>query len=150
MNKITYLVWFLAILCGALGCKNADQSSEDVLSTQKIPHPPKTVGSNHTQKGHDKTDIDIQAAIETCNCMSPMVEKAKLYKYFEANKQTTDMKRVAAEMVQLQPQIQKCSDEISQRYRNRVEEKQVLLALITQCPDVKILFSYLQKMSNKS
>lgn len=152
MIKKNNWVWLLAVLWLVLGCQNEEKPIEEVSLTSKTPKTTESATTKKTQNGPDSANVYTKAAIETCNCMSPMVEKAKVYQYLEINNQVTDMKRVADEMAQLQPQIQKCSDEIRRKYgqiNSRIEEKRVLDALTTQCPNVKILFSYLEKISNK-
>jgi hypothetical protein len=153
MNQRTNPVWLLAILWLVLGCKegikppNSISATTDSLKSMK-PTPPKP-----NQSATAAMDIYTQAAVETCNCMHPMLEKAKSLKELEANNQITDMKRVANEMAQLQPQIQKCSDEIRRKYSqfsSHDDEKRILTALLTQCPDMAMLFSSLGKMVTKN
>jgi hypothetical protein len=148
-NKINY-VWLLALLWLVWRCKNGEQLSTDV--TQALQTSPQTVepiSKDTSLKKDEPTDIYTQAALETCQCMQPMADKATLLKELEENNQTTDMKIVANEMAQLEPQIQKCSDEIHRKY-GKIQshsEVHVLNALDEQCPNVKILFSYLEKVS---
>lgn len=153
MTKKSNWVWLCAVLWLVLGCQNEEKP---IVEASLIPKTSKSTESATTtqknQNGPDSANVYTKAAIETCNCMSPMVEKAKSYNYLEMNHQVTDMQKVANEMALLQPQIQKCSDEIRRKYgqiNNRIEEKKVLDALIAQCPNVKILFSYLEKLPNK-
>ncbi len=148
-NKINY-IWLFALLCLVWRCKNGQQLSNDV--TQGLQIAPQTVeplSKDTSFKEGKSTDLYTQAALETCNCMQPMADKATLLKKLEENNQTTDMKIVANEMAQLEPQIQKCSDEIHRKYGQiqSHSEIRVLNALDEQCPNVKILFSYLEKVS---
>lgn len=86
----------------------------------------------------------MKAAIETCNCIQPMIEKAKHLKEFELNKQTAEKKKTAIEMEVMQPEIQKCSDEIRLKYskiNKSIDGKRMMEAVLRQCPDASTLFS---------
>ena len=89
-------------------------------------------------------DIYTQAAIETCNCIQPLLEKAKQLNEFESSKEYRGMKKMASEMDEIQPQIQRCSEAIQNKYSKRnmtIDEKKILKALKTQCPDIATIFS---------
>ena len=138
MHKLTKCVWFLTILCFLLGCneaaeqkKNSASNLENKIEAAKVP-----------EKVEPQTDIYTQAANETCQCMQPLLEKAKHLKELETNKDVNEMKKVASEMATMQPQIQKCSDTIKKKYSkidNAVDEKRIRNALLKVCPDFKAL-----------
>lgn len=146
MAKKINFVQLLAVLSLVLGCKEGIKPPNNISASMDSTRSTESSQSNSNQNRTATTDIYIQAAIETCNCMRPMLEKAKSLKELETNNQLTDMKRVTNEMAQLQPQIQKCSDEIRQKYsqiNSHDEEKRIFTALLTQCPDMATLFSSL-------
>lgn len=152
MNQRTNSVWLLAVLWLVLGCKEGIKppNSISAIDSSKTKE---SLPTKSNQRATVATDIYTQAATETCNCMHPMLEKARSLKELEANNQITDMKRVANEMAQLKPQIQKCSDEIRQKYSqfsSHDDEKRILSALLTQCPDMAMLFSSLGNMVTKN
>ena len=153
MTKITNQVWLLAILWLVLGCKEGTKSPNvDAITTQQPSDSVESLSQKKTQNEEIATDIYTQAALETCNCLHPMVEKAKSIKDLETNNQITDMKKVAIEMSKLQPQIQKCSEEIQRKYgrlNDSVDEKKMLNALLTQCPDMATLFANLGKVAHE-
>ena len=150
MNRITNSVWLIALLSLVLGC----------AEEQKLPTSDVTPPTNKTQESSvgkpfsadtRTTDIYTQAATETCTCMQPMIVKALLLKKYQEDNQTADVKRTGVEMDSIHPQIQQCSDVIRQKYmpkKNSVVEKRMFKTLIAQCPNVDILFSYLEKSSN--
>lgn len=153
MNQRTNSVWLLAVLWLVLGCKDGIKPPNSISTTTDSPKPTESSPVKSNQSRAVATDVYTQAATETCNCMHPMLEKAKSLKELEANNQITDMKRVANEMAQLKPQIQKCSDEIRQKYgqfSSHDDEKRILAALLTQCPDMAMLFSSLGNMVTKN
>ncbi len=148
MKKNKNAVWLIAILSFVLSCKNSEKTAEPNInpttskqvSTQQNPTPPKSAPN----------DIYSIAAIETCNCMEPMLQKAKQLKELEANKQFTEMKKVTSQMDTIRPQIQKCSDEIRKKYvkiSGTEGVKRIKAALLIQCPDMEV-FSDLSKMAN--
>ena len=151
MKRILQYVWLLAILCPLAGCQGTFKSPNlDVTSEQNKSQ--KTNPIENVHPSNSKTDVYTQAAIETCNCIQPMVEKAKHLKELETNKQTAGMKKVASEMAQIQPQVQKCSDAIRKKYskiNNAIDEKRILNALASECPDMATLFSNLAKLANE-
>lgn len=151
MKRMIQSVGLLTLFCLVLGCQDAFKPSN--LDT--TPEQNKSTKTNPIEKqphSASKTDIYTQAAIETCNCIQPMVEKAKHLKELEKNKQTTDMKKVASEMAQIQPQVQKCSDAIRMKYNKintAIDEKRILNAFASECPDMATLFSNLAKLAHK-
>ena len=150
MKRKDTAVWFIAMLCLVLGCENSEKSAK--TETVTVPNTPKlkdTVQQVPPIPKNTPNDIYSQAAIETCNCMQPMVDKAKKLKEFEKNKQLSEIKKMASEMEQIRPQIQKCSDVIRKKYAkiSGVEdEKPIRKALSIQCPDMATLFSSLSKI----
>jgi PBP1b-binding outer membrane lipoprotein LpoB len=143
MKRRTISVWLLAGLWLVLGCKNGTPPLNNVEKTPQNPTQHTELPSTgNTSSQKQVPDIYRQAAIETCVCMQPMIEKAILLKKLEESNQTTEMKIVANEMVQLKPQIQKCSDEINQKYKQikkTGEENRIYDAIIEECPDIKTL-----------
>lgn len=148
MKRMIQSVWVLTLLCPVWGCQ--DVSNLDTTSEQNKPKNAMPIEQLHPTT--TKKDIYTEAAIETCDCIKPMVEKAKHLKELETNKQTADMKKVVSEMAQIQPQVQKCSDAIRKKYNkinNAIDEKRILNALATECPDMATLFSSLAKLAHK-
>lgn len=145
MNTPLKSLWLLAITTLVLSCNDIDQSSNkktkyeknapEAMSTTTMKNAPKTLISN---------DIYTQAAIETCNCVQPWLEKMKQLNEFQSNKQYADMKKMASEMDEIQPQIQRCSDEIQNKYSKHnivIDEKRIKQAIMTQCPDLATILS---------
>jgi hypothetical protein len=149
MKQFKTAAWFIAILSIVLSCKKFAKSPEMATVPNTI-----IVDSVQQNRAHTKntpTDIYTNAAVETCNCMHPMLEKAKQLKELESNKKLSDMKRIANEMEQMSPEIQKCSDEIRKKYvkLNGIgNEKRIKKALLKECPDMATLILNLPKMAN--
>ena len=142
----------MTILTLFMGCKNGFNSPKNEVITTVEEKKVDTIHLDTTQNKISPADIYAQAAIETCNCIQPMLEKAKHLKELEINKQTTDMKTVVREMSQIQPQVQKCSDEIREKYykiNKVIDEKRIKNALLAECPDMATLFSSLSKVKYK-
>ena len=148
MKQKIQSVWLAAMLSLVLCCNEAPKPANTEVITEQNQSKEATSSNNTNHKTKLTTDIYTQAANETCDCIQPMVEKAKRLKELEINKQRTDMKKVALEMAKMQPQIEKCSDEIRKKYskiNNALDEKRMLNALLTECPDMATLFSNLGK-----
>jgi hypothetical protein len=145
-NKNT--VWLITILTLVLGCKNLDKTADSIPDSKASKQ--ESIKQNPAHPKNTPNDIYSVAAIETCTCMEPMLQKAKHLKELETNKQFTEMKKIASEMEAIRPQIQKCSDEIRKKYvkiSGKEDEIRVKNALLTQCPDM-VVFSKLSKMTN--
>lgn len=141
-------VWLAAMLSLVLCCNEAPKPNNTIVSSEQPQHKDAISRTDTTSQTKLTTDIYTKAAKETCNCIQPMVEKAKQLKELEINKQTTDMKKVALEMSKMQPQIEKCSEAIRKKYskiNNALDEKRILNALLKECPDMATLFSNLAK-----
>jgi hypothetical protein len=149
MKRNNTPLWLIAMLYFVFSCKNTEKSPATAVNTLRIKD---SIQQNLSHLNNLPTDIYIQAAIETCNCMQPMVEKAKKLKELEATKQFTGMKKMAKEMDDIRPQTQKCSDEIRKKYvkiNGLEDEKHIRNALEKQCPDLANMFSSLAKIANK-
>ena len=146
MKKITQLLGFLTIFGLVLSCNDLDKSANnDTTAEQNTPKSTNSMSINGSQKtSASNNNIYMKAAIETCNCIQPMIEKAKHLKEFELNKQTAEKKKTAIEMEVMQPEIQKCSDEIRLKYskiNKSIDGKRMMEAVLRQCPDASTLFS---------
>ena len=104
------------------------------------------VSINNSPQVPPTNDIFANAALEACHCLQPIAEKVKHLKESEQSKQTLEKKKTAAEIDAMQPQIQKCSDELSLKYPSLdkpINKKRIIDALLSQCPDASILLSNL-------
>ena len=145
MKKTIQLLSILALLGLILSCNDLDNSpNTSTKMEQSTPMPTNLASVNGSQKTSVSNDIYAKAAIETCICIQPMIEKAKHLKEFELNKQTAEKKKTAVEMEIMQPEIQKCSDEIHVKYNKinkSIDEKRMMDAILQNCPDASALFS---------
>ncbi len=145
MNRIIKGIGLFTIFGLALSCNNLEKQSNNDTSTElNMSSLSTTLSKSSTSKTTVSNDIYTKAAIETCNCIQPMIEKTKLLKIFELKKQTVEKKKIANEMDVMQPEIQKCSDEIRLKYgkmNKSFDEKRIMDAIIRQCPDASTLFS---------
>ena len=145
MNTPLKSLWLFAISTLVLSCNGTDQSSNnDIQDEKKRAESMTTTSMDKAPKMPKSKDIYTQAAIETCECVQPWLEKAKQLNEFESSKQHSDMKKMASEMHEIQPQIQKCSEAIQNKYTKRnmiIDEKKIMQAVMTQCPDIVTVFS---------
>ncbi len=145
MNMMVKTIWLLAVLEFALSCNGLNKSdNNNAVIEQKTSQPTTLITREDSLKPIVSNDIYTMAAIETCQCIEPMVEKAKHLKEFETNRQIVDMKKVSVEMKEMQPQVQKCTDEIQEKYsriNKNIDEERMLKALNTHCPDMSMLFA---------
>ena len=145
MNTPLKSLWLFAISTLVLSCNGTDQSSNnDIQDEKKRAASMTTTSMDKAPKMPTSKDIYTQAAIETCNCIQPLLEKAKQLNEFESSKEYRGMKKMASEMDEIQPQIQRCSEAIQNKYSKRnmtIDEKKILKALKTQCPDIATIFS---------
>ncbi|MBL7814373.1 MAG: hypothetical protein JNL70_05130 [Saprospiraceae bacterium] len=143
MKKQAILFCFLIIVLILNGC-DLDDRSPTTTSNGIEKSSLEKKNSNEPQLPSATTsDIYTQAAIETCNCLQPLITKAQKLKDLEMNKQTSEIKKVAREMDALRPEIQKCSDEIKKKYPQidgKESGKRILNACIKQCPNMVNLF----------
>ncbi len=137
--------WLLATLSVVMSCNDLDKPTNyDTTSQLNMPPLTKVVSINNSQKTLQTKDIYTNAAIEACDCLQPILEKVKHLKESEQSRETLEKKKTAAEIEVMQPEIQKCSDEISLKYRTinkSIDQKRMMVAILRQCPDASTLFS---------
>lgn len=139
--------WLLATLGIAMSCNDLDKSTNNDTRIEQNTTPLTNVMSiSRSQKNLSTKDIYTKVAVETCDCLQPILEKVKHLKEYEQSKETLEKKKTAAEIEVMQPEIQKCSDEISVKYSSinkSIDQKRLMVAILGQCPDASILFSNL-------
>jgi hypothetical protein len=100
----------------------------------------KSVGQStqKTQKQYPAHDIYAQAAVETCNCLHPMFEKAEQTDSLMKDNQWTKVKQISEEVDKLRPLVEVCSLEIRRKYgtmESPRDQKKMLEALTEYCPE---------------
>ena len=144
MNTSLKSLWLIAISVLVLSCNNVEQSSNNETKYEK--NASKFITPLSTGDAPQKplsNDIYTQAAVETCECIQPWLEKMKQLNELESSKQRSDMKKKVSEIDEIQPQIQRCSEAIHDKYSKRnmvIDEKKIMQAVVTQCPDMITVF----------
>ena len=145
MNTLLKSLGLLAINTLVLSCNGTDQSANKEAMSKKVePHPMTLTSVKNASQTSSSNNIYTQIAIEACECIQPWLEKAKKLNEFESSKQHLDMKKMASEMEDMQPRIQRCSEAIQNKYSQRsmaIDEKRVEQAIMIQCPDIATIFS---------
>jgi hypothetical protein len=83
-------------------------------------------------------DIHAQVAVETCNCLSPMLEKAEEADRLMKENQQGKVDQILEDVEKLRPKAEICSAEIKSKYINLTsahDQKKILEALNKYCPE---------------
>ena len=131
-NLLSWLVPILIIVStGVSGCEDDEHkksSDQGKMSSRPI----------DTSIPQNNTDTYIAAAIETCECMQPMLD---LIKNAETSKQNEDdeaMLEQESKIAKIRPQVIGCAEVIRKKYgsmESPKEQKKMLDALRKYCPD---------------
>jgi uncharacterized membrane-anchored protein len=142
-NKMEKLSSSMSILClltlTIMSCQNdKKEHSENTHSHGTA----KTVSNIAVPKGEKQlppsNDIHAQVAVETCNCLSPMLEKAEEADRLMKENQQSKVGQILEDVEKLRPKAEICSAEIKAKYSNLTstrDQKKILEALNKYCPE---------------
>ena len=85
-----------------------------------------------------KSDIFVDAAIETCDCMQPMIDKVKRIDFLEKEYKRDAAEKEEEELSKIKTKVETCSNEIRKKYGSMStpsQQKLMLQALKEYCPD---------------
>ena len=138
MIKMTKKILPLAFLTSLFtNCANKTAKNEGVdtqsaisqmSSNQNTPPNLLPIGAN----------IYVKAAVETCDCLSPMLQKAQEIEVFTRNQQLNKADEASEQMERLRPNAEICSHNIREKYRyldSKSSQEKILEALKTHCPE---------------
>lgn len=124
-------VIILILLISFISCQN-DSKKETVKSSIGVD------SSTNQLSDLKKSDIFVDAAIEICNCMQPMIEKVKKIDFLEKEKNGEASEREREELFKIKAEVELCSNEIRKKYGSMStssQQKLMLQALKEYCPD---------------
>jgi uncharacterized membrane-anchored protein len=142
-NQMEKVLSSMGILCllglSVLSCQNEKKEH----SEKTHPHvTAKTVIDVAVPKEEKQlppgNDIYAQVAVETCNCLSPMLEKAEEADRLMKENQQSKVGQILEDVEKLRPKAEICSAEIKAKYSNlnsARDQKKILEALNKYCPE---------------
>ena len=83
-------------------------------------------------------DTYVKAALETCDCMQPMIDKVNEIKNLSENNSNKAIIQKEKELIEIRSKVDICSAEIRNKYgamTSANEKKRLLAALKKYCPD---------------
>jgi hypothetical protein len=140
MNKTSSLMGILCLICLIItSCQDDKKERPEKVYPSKTD---KSVTEFAAQKSEKQTppinDIYAQIAVETCNCLSPMLEKAEASDRFMKENQSSKVDQILEDFEKLRPKAEICSAEIKIKYSNLTsarDQKKILEALNKYCPE---------------
>ena len=138
---------FVSLFCiiVALGMVTTSCQEEKLLhrdSKNKIENTHNQTASLSAVQQPPPNDIYAQAAVETCNCLRPMLKKAVETDRLIKDNQWDKVNKLADEVQKLRPVAELCSAEIRRKYGTMAsarEQKKMLKALEKYCPESAVL-----------
>jgi uncharacterized membrane-anchored protein len=122
-----------------ISCQNDKKEHRGNTSSVKTEKMPAEFSSQKEQKRLSPTDdIYAHVAVETCNCLSPMLEKAEEADRLMRENQQGKVGQILEEVEKLRPKAEICSAEIKSKYSNLTsarDQKKILEALNKYCPE---------------
>jgi hypothetical protein len=94
--------------------------------------------TSHQSSDLKKADIFVDAAIETCDCMQPMIEKVKKIDFLIKDYKREAAEKEEEELSKIKVKVELCSNEIREKYGSMStpsQQKLMLQALKEYCPD---------------
>jgi hypothetical protein len=125
------LIITLAILVSFTSCQN-DSKKERLKSSIS------TDSTTNQSSKFKKADIFVDAAIETCDCMHPMIDKVKKIDFLENESKREFSEKDDEELSKIRAEVELCSNEIRKKYGSMStpsQQKLMLQALKEYCPD---------------
>jgi hypothetical protein len=122
-----------------ISCQNDKKEHRGNTHSVKTEKMPAEFSSQKEKKKLSPTDdIYAQVAVETCNCLSPMLEKAEEADRLMRENQQGKVGQILEEVEKLRPKAEICSAEIKSKYSNLTstrDQKKILEALNKYCPE---------------
>ena len=121
----------LALLISFTSCQNDSKKEVPKLSARID----STINLSLDLK---KADIFVDAAIETCECMKPMIDKVKKIDFLEKENNREATEKDDEELSKIKVEVELCSNEIRKKYGSMSspnQQKLMLQALKEYCPD---------------
>jgi hypothetical protein len=122
-----------------ISCQNDKKERRENTNSVKTEKIPAEFSSQKEKKRLSPTDdIYAQVAVETCNCLSPMLEKAEEADHLMRENQQGKVGQILEEVEKLRPKAEICSAEIKSKYSNLTstrDQKKILEALNKYCPE---------------
>ena len=134
IKKILPLAFLTGLLtnCATKSPKNEEAEIQSAISQT---NPNRNTPPNRLPIG---ADVYVKAAVETCDCLSPMLQKAQEIEVFTRNQQANKADEATEQMERLRPNAEICSHNIREKYRyldSKSGQEKILEALQTHCPE---------------
>ena len=126
---------FLTSLFTNCANKTAKNEGVDTQSATSQTNPNRNTPPNLLPIG---ANIYVKAAVETCDCLSPMLQKAQEIEVFTRNQQSSKADEATEQMERLRPNAEICSHNIREKYRyldSKSGQQKILEALQIHCPE---------------
>ena len=140
MEKISLSIGIVCLFSlMIISCQNEKTEHFENAHSAKTDKMPTEIVSQKEKKLISPTDdIYTQIAVETCNCLSPMLEKAEEADRLMREDQQSKVGQILEEVEKLRPKAEICSAEIKSKYSNLTstrDQKKILEALNKYCPE---------------
>lgn len=140
MDKLSSSIGIICLLSLTIfSCQNEKKEHSEKIHPHKTA---KAVIDISTPKEERQSppinDIYAQVAVETCNCLSPMLEKAEESDRLIKENQLSRVDQILEDIEKLRPKAEICSAEIKSKYSNLTsarDQKKILEALNKYCPE---------------
>ena len=134
IKKILPLAFLTSLFtnCANKTTKNGEAEMQTALSQT---NPNRNIPPNLLPIG---ANIYVKAAVETCDCLSPMLQKAQEIEVYTRNQQWTKVDEATEQMEHLRPNAEICSQRIREKYSSldsKSGQEKILEALQTHCPE---------------
>ncbi len=142
-NMAKYLHFFFAIAVVTLVSCNNNSTTTDKSTTVIIQNKPaaaleKPSEVTDSSANSAPTDNYAKAADETCQCITPLLEKVKQMVALQSAGKTKEIAALTEEIRKIEPQIKVCSENIRKKYgdmKTDEDKKRIFYALKDRCPD---------------
>jgi hypothetical protein len=129
--KFTFII-ILTLLVSFTSCQNDSKKNEVLKSSVSLD------STTNQPFVLTKSDIFVDAAIETCECMQPMIDKVKRIEFLEKEYKRDAAEKEEEELSKVKAEVELCSNEIRKKYGSMStpsQQKLMLQALKEHCPD---------------
>jgi uncharacterized membrane-anchored protein len=140
MEKLSTSMGLLCLLSLAImSCQNEKKEHSEKTHPHKTAKMVTEISAPKEEKKLPAiNDIHAQVAVETCNCLSPMLEKAEEADRLMKENQQSKVGQILEDVEKLRPKAEICSAEIKAKYSNLTsarDQKKILEALNKYCPE---------------
>ena len=140
MDKLPLSIGVLCLLSFTMmSCQNEKKEHSEKTHSHKTAKIVTEISSLKEEKRlPPSNDIHAQVAVETCNCLSPMLEKAEEADRLMKENQQSKVGQILEDVEKLRPKAEICSAEIKAKYNNLTsarDQKKILEALNKYCPE---------------